>query len=253
MSGNPNGEASQVEPQPQSVHAVENQPGTNDPPYARREWVRIAIEVLTLIAIIGGSWVAYSTLEAINKSVRVAGRSADAAEKAATAAILDQRAWLGYDRYVIEARADDTSRWEEREPKDGEEFRGRLYIQNVGKTPALNVQVTRESPTMIPVDSIPEEPQEWSITTNKFVVFPNDDGFSQSTIPYSMSDQDFSNYSSRSIQAFIWAKLYYCDTTGRRHWTQTGIVHLFEAREFLIAASSVSPDPVEPNHPDCQK
>ena len=160
-------DGSQVEPQPQSVHAVENQPGPNDPHYVHR-WARI-VEVLTLIVISLGVLAAYSTLKSINESVKEAGRSADAAEKAAIAATsaasaterqveiagqqmeiakqqigdardalrLDQRAWLGYERYVIQARANNTSGWEEREPRAGEQFSGRFYFQNVGRTPAL--------------------------------------------------------------------------------------------------------------------
>ena len=250
------------------------------------EWARLAIEALTLIVIFGGVWAAFSTLESINESVREAGRSADAAEKAANAAIaaasaterqvelagqqmeiakqqigdardalrLDQRAWLGYEHYVIQARANNTSGWEAREPRAGEQFSGRLYIQNVGKTPARNVRFMSVPPILTRVGEIPAEPEEeeWSKAYGASVVFPNDDGLSQSTRVFLMPDQKFSMYSSRSIEAFFWAKLSYCDTTGRRHWTQTGVVHRFEDREFLIAASSVSPDPGESNHPDCQ-
>ena len=286
MNTTNDGDASQVEPQPQSVHVVENQPGTNNPSYARLDKARLVIEVFTMFAIIGGAWAAFSTLKSIDESVREAGRSADAAEKAANAAIaaasaterqgeiagqqmeiakqqigdardalrLDQRAWLGYERYVIQARANNTSGWEAREPRAGEQFSGRFYIQNVGKTPARNVRFMSVPPILTRVGEIPAEPEEeeWSKAYGTFVVFPNDEDLSQSTRFLLIPDQEFSMYSSRSIQAFFWAKLFYCDTIGRRHWTQTGVVHLFEAREFLIAASSVSPDPGESNHPDCQ-
>ena len=83
------GDAYKAELEPQSEHPVENQPGTNDPYYAGREWARLTIEALTLLAIIGGAWAAFSTLESINKSVGEAGRSANAAEKCIAPGFLD--------------------------------------------------------------------------------------------------------------------------------------------------------------------
>ena len=41
------------------------------------------------------------------------------------------------------------------EPKTGEQFRFRLFIQNVGKTPALNVQFMTARPIMIPIGDTP--------------------------------------------------------------------------------------------------
>ena len=60
MNTTNDGDASQVEPQPQSVHVVENQPGTNNPSYARLDKARLVIEVFTMFAIIGGAWAAFS-------------------------------------------------------------------------------------------------------------------------------------------------------------------------------------------------
>ena len=195
---------------------------------------------------------------AASGSAAAAGRQVSATEEQTNTAIdalrLDQRAWLGYERYTIEARANDTSRWEKREPKTGEQFRGRLYIQNIGKTPALNVRFMSAPPILIPAGGIPSQPEEekWSIAGGEFVVFPNDDGLSQNTRPRNMPSQVFPAYSNRAREIFFWARLYYCDTTGRRHWTQIGVAHLFEAGTFSIRSSSVSPDPGEADHPDCQ-
>ena len=67
-----------------------------------------------------------------------------------------------------------------------------------------------------------------------------------------MSDQQFPEYSNVAKEVFFWAKLYYCDITGRRHWTQAGVAHIFGSPAFSIRSSSVSPDPGEADHPDCQ-
>ena len=199
---------------------------------------------------------AQESATAASRSIEAARRQVSATEEQTNTAIdalrLDQRAWLGYENYGVQARESDASRWENREPKKGEQFRVRLFIQNVGRTPALNVRFMSARPTMIRVGATPDEPQEWSITRNNFVVFPNHDGLSQNTRSFSMSNQQFSMYSSRSREVFFWARLSYCDTTDKRHWTQIGVARLFEAREFSIRASSTSPDPGEVDHPDCQ-
>ena len=161
--------------------------------------------------------------------------------------------------YVILARANSTSGWERREPDVGEQFSGLFSIQNVGKTPALNVRFLSATPIVNTVGEVPDDEPKWSQPqideTN--VVFPSDEDLIQRVgIHYEgMSEQEFLEYSNRSKQIFFWARLYYCDVIGRRHWTQIGAVRLFDpdrASGFRIAASSVSPDPGEPNHEDCQ-
>ena len=167
---------------------------------------------------------------------------------------LDQRAWLGYEHYVIEARENDAPEWKKREPRAGDLLRGRLYFQNIGKTPASNVRFMNAPPIWIRAGEIPSEPkeEEWSVADGIVVVFPNDDGLSQNTSPLPVPNQIFSAYSNGTIQVFFWARLSYCDTAGRHHWSQVGVAHYFEAGNFEIQSSSVSPDPGEANHPNCQ-
>ena len=202
---------------------------------------------------------AQAAATAASRSAEAAGRQVSATEEQTNTAIealrLDQRAWLGYERYVIQARANDAPEWKEREPRAGDLLRGRLYIHNVGKTPARNVRFMSTPPIWIRAGESPSEPkeEEWSVADGTFVVFPNDDGLSQSTRPLPVPDQIFSAYSNGTIHVFFWARLSYCDTTGRHHWTQIGVAHLSGAQEFSIRASSTSPDPGETNHPDCQK
>ena len=221
-----------------------------------------------------------ATLQEMKEQTVAAQIASDAAEKAAAAASistesasrqvvvmkeqtnaaidamrLDQRAWLGYHRYVVQAREGLTSKWEGREPKAGEQFRVRFFIHNVGKTPALNVRPMVIKPMIIPIGVIPNEPEEWpvsSVRSVRSVIFPNDDGLSHNTRPLTMSDQQFSAYSSTTMEVFFWAKIYYCDITGRRHWTQTGVAHSFRSNDFSIRSSTVRPDPGEADHPDCQ-
>ena len=166
--------------------------------------------------------------------------------------VLDQRAWLGYHQYVVQARGNTTSTWANREPKAGEQFRVRFFIHNVGKTPAFNVRLMIIKPMIIPIGNVPDEPKAWSSGTSRLVLFPNDDGLSHNTRALTMSDQQFSAYSNVTKEIFFWAKLYYCDITGRRHSAQTGVSHFFRSNGFSIRSSSVSPDPGEPGHPDCQ-
>ena len=173
-------------------------------------------------------------------------------EDARDALRLDQRAWLGYHQYVVQARANDAATWTNREPKPGEQFRVRFFIHNVGKTPAFKVQPMLIRPTMIPIGDLPDEPEAWVSGPNRSVIFPNDDGRSHNTRALTMSDQQFSEYSNVEKEIFFWAKLYYCDITGRRHWTQSGVAHRFGFAEFSIRSSSVSPDPGDADHPDCQ-
>ena len=95
---------------------------------------------------------------------------------------------------------------------------------------------------------MPSEPkeEEWSVADGIFVVFPNDDGLSQNTRPLLVSNPIFSEYSNGTIQVFFWARLSYCDTAGRHHWSQVGVAHSFEAVDFYIGSNSVSQDPAKP-------
>ena len=273
---NIDGETSQVAPQSQSVQAVEYQTIANDPHYACRERVRLVIEMVTAGAIIVGVIVAFITFKSIDESVTEARRSADAAIEAASetsrlveialqqieiarqqiddardALRLDQRPWLVYGDLGIESRVNNTSTWQGREPRAGEQFRIHLHLVNTGKTPALNVRLSSTTPILIPVGERPSEPEgrQWLIVEGKFVVFPNDDGSSHNI---NMPSLDLAAYHSRTREIFFWARLDYCDTIGRRHWTQIGIARLYDSGEFTYRASSVSPNPGEANHPDCQ-
>ena len=164
---------------------------------------------------------------------------------------LDQRAWLGYKNCTIQARATGISAWEEREPNRGEEFRGRFNIENVGKTPALNVRLISGVPRVLPIGETPKGPIQWSDPNSGNIIFPNNEVLNQNTGSFTIPDHLFSAYSGYKSEIFLWARLYYCDTAGRRHWTQIGVAHLFGSKDFTMRSSSVSPDPGEADHPYC--
>ena len=199
---------------------------------------------------------AKKSAEAASRSAESVGRQVVAMKKQTNAAMdairLDQRAWLGYHKYVVQARETPASTWNNREPKEGEEFRVRFFIQNVGKTPALNVRPMVIEPKIVHIGDIPNDPEEWTSGSGSSVIFPNDDSLSHNTKSLKLSGQQFSAYSNTTMEVFFWAKIYYCDVTGRRHWTQTGVAHIFLSTDFSIRSSSVSPDPGEASHPDCQ-
>ena len=70
-----------------------------------------------------------------------------------------------------------------------------------------------------------------------------------------IAKETFVEYSTGVRDMFIWARLRYCDTSGRIHWSKVGVFRLVNTPPtyFHIWASDVSPDPGEANHPDCQK
>lgn len=169
---------------------------------------------------------------------------------------LEQRPWLGYSGFAIYARKNSTTAWEKREPKQGEEIRVRLSIKNVGKTPALNISLMSVTPEVISfgsedtinvLDDAADEAKEHN------TIFPESEKFGHYIRPYRLTAQEFLEYSTRKKQLFFWAKVYYCDIAGMRHWTQTRATHTYASKGFNIISSSVSPSPGEANHPDCQK
>ena len=101
---------------------------------------------------------------AASRSAESVGKQVVAMKEQTNTAIdamrLDQRAWLGYHAYIVQARENSTSKWTNREPKAEELFRVRFLIQNVGRTPALNVQLMPIKPILVPVGVIPSEPKD---------------------------------------------------------------------------------------------
>ncbi len=165
---------------------------------------------------------------------------------------LEQRPWLGYYGYTIQAREDSTATWKNRKPKAGERMRVRCSIQNAGKTPALNIQLMLIFPEIIPTGMALEEPDKWIPSADKFLLFPGAEGFGHIGEEIVLTTQQFSEYSTSQKHLFFWAKLYYCDLAGQRHWTQAGVTHRLDSNEFQIFSSTVGTISGETPHPGCQ-
>ena len=167
----------------------------------------------------------------------------------------DQRPWVGYHKYIIQARESPTSPWTDRGPKEGEEFKVRFFVRNVGKTPALNVAPLHifmgvQPRSLLPTKAeIREEPD----IPIKFALFPGDDRKSHNSRIFRLTEEEFSKYSSLRSDIFFWARINYCDSTGKLHWTQTEMSHTFGAHSegLVIRSEWADTYPSEGAHPSC--
>ena len=196
-------------------------------------------------------WVTYDYTTSTKDQVRLTRESLIATREAMR---LDQRPWLGYYNYAIQARENPNAVWETREPRFGEEFRIEFFVENVGKTPALEIELMSIVSGLIPIgiEDSPKEPDRWSGNSSRSALFPNTDNFSYTSNALFWTDQQFLEYSTSKKDLFFWARLYYCDFLGRRYWTQTGVVHEFDSNRYYIKSSSVGLVSGEAPHPDCQ-
>ena len=249
----------------------------------------LVLNSIAVAAVIAGVYVANATLRSINESVVEAGRSAAAAEGALEAARdgieaqnsliessqrqmdltlqqiedarnalwLEQRPWLGYVGYALEARANDDEPWVEQDLREGDQVRVRMRIENSGRTPAILIPVNSDSVRVLPVGSTAPPPREWrrmSAAQAGVVVLPGVEGQRHYTRPFRLSRAQFEGYSAGTHQLFLWARLNYCDAAQRRHWVQVAITHQSRDPPDIVGtpSASISPDPGGLYHPDCQ-
>lgn len=208
----------------------------------RPEWCMVGVTSLLVVITLLYTFAAWKQNELTRDTLDAALDMAD----------LEQRPWLGYYGYAIEARRNPVARWEKREPEAGEEFRVRCFIQNVGKTPALNIKTMSITPHLIPIGDFYEKPDDWIDRHSRLVLFPNDRGLSHIGEGFSLDAEGYGEYLSRRKYIFFWAKLYYCDFAGRRHWTEVAVSHVFGSDEFRERSSSVNTVSGETRHPDCR-
>ena len=209
------------------------------------KWPNRIIALATcLLAIITFAYTLY-TRDQVKLTREMFGATRDAMR-------LEQRPWLGYHRYEIQARKDFVASWEDRGPEEGEEFRIRLFIQNVGQTPAVNVQLMSSGPEIVEVGEIPKEPvlDLSHINDSRQVIFPDVKGLVHDLGPFILLGQE---YFVLGKELFFWARLSYCDITGGGHWTQIGISYALGTDGLVIRWSRVSLDSSESNHPDCKQ
>lgn len=169
---------------------------------------------------------------------------------------LDQRPWLGIVGYVIQSRANAEADWTSREPERNDQFRIRFQVNNSGKTPAVGVW-NEVTPLRIVGNAVPvPAPPEWSEVKGDragTVVFPGDSGRFQDTAPFrAFTENEFSAYTKRLARIYIWLRIYYCDGSQRRHWSDVGVSHEYRQgpAAFNIILSRVSPV-IGERHKDC--
>ena len=204
----------------------------------------IASIVLAIIAGIGIIlvWVQINqtedALSISGEALAVTRKTLDAARENMR---LEQRPWLGYYGYGIQARENSTAMWEYREPKIGEEFRIRCSIQNTGKTPALNISMMPIILELVPIGGSAKSP-EWSGgQPGQGVLFPNAKDFSHDGGAALLTDQQFLEYSTLKKEIFFWAGLSYTDFAGELYWVSVGVSHSFGSDSYKIKSSFVVP------------
>lgn len=233
--------------QPSSKKADGDTHSKRDPQKPNRiiAWASVALAAITLyIAIV-------TTLYA--KSARE--QAASTTDMLATMQA-DQRPWVGYHRFVIQARESSLSPWVDREPMEGDEFRVRLFVRNSGKSPALNVRPFEVLMAACPIGKLPEnEPgiEEPSPNLFQFVLFPGAERTSQNSVAFRFTGQQFSEYYRSEIELFWWTSIHYCDSAGRLHWTDVQVSRTFGSGidEFILRSMDEGSSPSEGAHPSC--
>ncbi len=126
---------------------------------------------------------------------------------------LDQRAWLTSSRFRLIA-----------EPEAGKPIHVDYFIQNSGKTPALDYY---SQPVLFLASGMPgmqkfEEPKTF---VSRSIVPPGSAGTASATLPIMLAELELSHYRSRADHLFIHAILRYRDIFGRVHWTTVCAYH----------------------------
>ena len=163
----------------------------------------------------------------------------------------DQRAWLAFTGYSLFARAPKTNEWQQREPNVGDQFQVRFELRNYGRTPAWNMWSTER----LNFGPVVPPPPKWSgilpTDARPTVVVPGDDGRFNETLPYTIEPGLEPLYRSEVNRLFVWSRMYYCDASGRRHWTDVCISHLYKHPTFGVCGGGFNRDGGEQDHPDC--
>ena len=174
------------------------------------------------------------SLEVTRESLEVTRESFEVSRDAF---LLDRRPWVGYYGYRIQARKHSTARWEDREPRIGEEFRIRCSIHNTGKTPALNLFMF---PIVVRLDSVGDftDAHKWSGgQEGRGILFPNAEDFSHSGEAVFLTDEEFSDYYALKKEIFFWAALSYKDIAGELYFVGVAVSHSFGTDSYKIRSS----------------
>ncbi len=201
------------------------------------------VEWLTLVAIVGGFAVAWFTLESIKDSVQLAVTSNRLIEQSMR---LEARPWLRPHKFVLKQEPVDDGRTHV--------VMVSYYMNNIGKTPAINV-VNRAH---LAVWGPPEYPRpNWQELESKYptVLYPGD------TIPYKLEatvtvESEFvKDYLAGRKHLYLRHLSCYKDIFGGTHWEEFCQFHYFGQRLGYFSAcdtgNAVSTSEVE-GQQECQ-
>ena len=224
-------------------------------------WLNVAASIVAATAVAAGVYVANKTLTSINESVVEAGRSADVAERALGVSManmrtqnaliassqrqmdltlqqiqderdalwLEQRAWVNHRAFQLEVR-DEDGNWSAGEIEDGQEFRIRIFFENVGETPATDVWFASHLlPRLLPVGDDPPEGWDGAPRDERStgaIIMPGQGQTEELSRTHegTMDDRGFAQYSGGTHGLFFWSEVTYCDLAGRFHWARVGVM-----------------------------
>ena len=195
------------------------------------------------------------TARTVDAALQATALAKEANELTASAARLDRRPWLGIAGFSLLARPPNstTEAWQLREPLEGDEFLIRLSVINSGRTPALAVRAAVTPPYFGVSQNLPE----WEgaqLSRGPMIVFPNETEKYFLFGPSPLNEDVAVLYRGGRVRLFVHIRAYYCDTEGRRHWSEVCAAHAFgpdrDVGEMVFCGASVSPGTGE-HHPAC--
>ncbi len=130
--------------------------------------------------------------------------------------IVDQRAWVSARQFLLTSELDETSA-----------FRARVFIQNTGKTPAIDFMVQN---AMALSDHVPPcfQWKQTSTAPNRGILPPNlTDYLIQANLRTPPSQDVVKRYREHKMDLYFYGMARYKDVFGKDHWTQFCGFHTF--------------------------
>lgn len=228
----------------------------------RQNWfpaLNTMVNVVAVVVVLWGVWVAKETLVSIAESVKVSREQSTATRDARR---LEQRAWLGYAGFTLQSKKNTRDvPWEDREMNAAEDIvRFRVSVANSGKTPALNVALDTGAVKLAVLDYPRESddeppPTEWLFTQHQrgVVVTAGEQGHYLYTPALPLHPDLVGAYMAEDLRILLWTQLQYCDVYGRRHWALNAVGRQAGSdSQFRITDHRFGPTDGEPDHPYCE-
>ena len=170
---------------------------------------------------------------ALNASISQGKQGLDASIKMSRR---DQRPWITVARFELSA-----------ELEQGKEVSVRVWLQNTGKTPAMN-EVNQSQVYLWPVPPVmtnfskPQPKESNSIT----IIAPGAPATSFITTKWKPQDAFVTSYRSKGMRFFVHAKAWFSDSFGTPHWTSVCASHGFseplDEFEYCGIGNEVDPE-----------